>query len=213
MRLLLLASAPVIIILVYIYIRDRYEKEPVGMLLRSLFFGMLIILPVVAVETILGRYSGIFPGMTRTAYVAFIVAGFTEELFKFAALHLTIWRNKNFNERFDGIVYAVFISLGFAWIENIMYVFQHGFSTGMLRAFTAVPAHAIFGVSMGFYFSKAKFVNKAYLPMALIMPIVLHGVYDFILMSGKSFLLALFIPYMIFLFARAYKEMDQLSVN
>lgn len=211
MTLLLLATAPVIIILVYIYIRDRYEKEPLGLLLRTLFFGMLIIPPVVAVEAYLSGLGFHLSGLNKAAYTAFVVAACTEELFKFTALRLSIWKNKNFDERFDGIVYSVFISLGFAWIENIMYVYQHGVSTGMIRALTAVPAHAVFGVSMGYYFSKAKFGSRVNLIFALLMPILLHGIYDFIVMSEKEWLLAAFIPYMVFLVIRAHKEMARLS--
>ena len=96
-------------------------------------------------------------GLSYAAYTAFIVAALTEEGMKFLAFYFFFWKNRNFNERFDGIVYAVYISLGFAGIENILYVFTGGYSVGVIRALTAVPAHALFGIVMGYYFGMAKF--------------------------------------------------------
>ena len=138
-KLLLLALAPVIVIAVYIYIRDKYEKEPINMLLKALGAGILITIPVLFVERFLSAIMPAFPPQGQAFYSAFVVAGFTEELFKFLALYILIWSNRNFNEKFDGIVYAVFISLGFAGIENILYVLHHGTGTGYIRAIVSVP--------------------------------------------------------------------------
>ncbi len=143
-----------------------------------------------------------------------MVASLNEEAFKLAALTLLIWKSKDFNEKFDGIVYASFISLGFAAIENVLYVFQHGFSTGIARAITAVPAHAFFGITMGFFFGMAKFYpkkRKKYLWMAFLVPFALHGTYDFILMVGHIYLLALFIPFVIYLWISGFKRMKQMN--
>ena len=121
-NLFLLAIAPVVIIAVYIYMRDKYEKEPIIMLLNALGAGILITVPVLFLERLLSAVMPSFPPQGEAFYSAFIVAGFTEEFFKFLALYVLIWSNRNFNEKFDGIVYAVFISLGFAGVENILYV-------------------------------------------------------------------------------------------
>lgn len=220
MNVLLLAFAPVLIIAVYIYYRDKYEHEPIVMLVRTFLLGALITVPIMFVENLLDDYwTNKFLAdahkLTNAAYVAFIVAAFTEEAFKYLAFFF-IWRNKNFNELFDGIVYAVFISLGFASIENILYVFQHGTEVGLLRAFTAVPAHALFGVTMGYYFGTAKFYPKqraGKLILAIIVPILLHGIYDFILMSENTYLLISFVPFIIFLWLIGFKRMKTHSEN
>jgi RsiW-degrading membrane proteinase PrsW (M82 family) len=126
MKLLIIALAPVFIIAVYVYYRDKYEREPLGMLLKALLLGVLIPLPVIVLERFLSGIKPDFPGAWPAFYDAFIVAAFSEELFKLLALYLLVWKSSHFNEKFDGIVYAVFISLGFAGVENILYVFQHG---------------------------------------------------------------------------------------
>ena len=204
---LFIALAPIIIILFYIYFRDKYEKEPIKILLITFVVGSLTVIPIIIIEKSLTNYwsfkfSASVPNITTAAYSSFIVAAFTEELFKFLAFFILIWRNKNFDERFDGIVYAVFISLGFAAVENIFYIIGHGLQTGLLRAFTAVPAHALFGISMGFFLGLAKFSKKKrglYILFSITIPILLHGFYDFIIMSQNKYLLFLFVPFLIFM--------------
>ena len=214
MNLLILSTAPVFIILIYVYIRDKYEKEPLSLLLKTLLAGALTVIPVLLVNTWLEGYKIHFTGLQQAGYIAFVVAALVEEFFKFAALFFLIWRHKEFDEKFDGIVYGVFVSLGFALIENIMYVYSYGETTGWMRALTAVPAHAIFGVTMGYYFAFAKFRKKNtmyYLFMALFMPVLLHGIYDFILMSQMNYLLIIFIPFLIYLWWSGFKKMKILS--
>ena len=214
MNLLVIALAPVVIILLYVYVKDKYDKEPMPLLLKSLLLGALISIPVVFVEGFLSKlWYGDFT-ITQAGYSAFVVAGLTEEFFKFIVLYWLIWKNKEFDEKYDGIVYAVFISLGFAAVENVLYVTEYGASTGYLRAFTAVPAHAFFGVVMGFYFALARFIpgkKSVNLFKALLIPILLHGVYDFILMSQHETLMLLFVPYMIWMFFFAKKKMKDIK--
>ena len=213
-RLILLAIAPVIAIAFYVYIRDKYEKEPVRLLLIALFAGIICAIPVLLIEILLGFFITNDNPSFLAFYNAFVVAGFTEELFKFLALFILIWKKKEFNEKFDGIVYAVFISLGFAGIENIIYVLQHGESTGYIRALVSVPGHALFGVTMGYYFGLAKFYKekrKAFMTRALLYPIILHGIFDFILMLGNYRLLVGFIPYVIFLYIDGLRKMKNIS--
>ncbi len=218
MNLLILSVAPVFVILSYIYYRDKYEKEPLNMLIKGLIAGIIIVIPVVWVEQTVSSYLNlIFTTKVSQAFGnAFLVAGFCEELFKFTALYLLIWNNKNFNERFDGIVYAVFVSLGFAMIENIIYVFTSGFSTGLTRAFTAVPAHAMFGILMGFYFGLAKFIPEKktiYFFLSFIVPFIFHGIYDFILMVKINWVLILFFPFLIFMMYQTNHKMKEHSEN
>jgi RsiW-degrading membrane proteinase PrsW (M82 family) len=214
MNLIVIALAPVLIIAVYIYIRDKYEREPVRLLLVSLVVGGIITIPVVFVEGIISGYGKDLYGLPSAAWNAFVVAAFTEELFKFCGLFLLIWHNRQFNEKFDGIVYACFIALGFAGIENILYVTDGGMSVGITRAFTATPAHALFGVVMGYQFGLARFYPKERwwrLFLAFLMPFLLHGIYDFILMSGYPYLLVIFLPYLVFLWLFGFRRIRQLS--
>jgi RsiW-degrading membrane proteinase PrsW (M82 family) len=214
MSIIIAALAPVVIILFYIYFRDKYEKEPIGLLLMSILAGTLITIPVIFVEQLISSgnpFAGLLESkIGNAAYDAFLVAALVEEAFKFLALYLLIWRNKNFNEKFDGIVYAVFISLGFAAVENIMYVSRGGLDVALIRALSAVPAHALFGVRMGYYFGIARMYNelkKSHLLLAFFSPFFLHGLYDFILMTQINWLLLLFIPYLVFLYYIGFKKM------
>jgi len=214
MNLILLSLAPVFIIGGYIYYRDKYDKEPMRFIWKALLAGALIVIPVIFVEQFLSIFLPFFPGILKAAYDGFVVAAFTEESFKFLALFLLFWRTNIFNEKFDGIVYATFISLGFAGVENVMYVFQYGVSTGFTRALTAVPAHAVFGVTMGFYAGQARFYDKKrkkLLRKAIVIPLLLHGIYDFILMTGYNWLLVFWLAFVVFLYISALKRIKTLS--
>lgn len=214
MVVLLASLAPVFIILFYIYFRDKYEKEPLGLLIKSLVAGVLVVLPVLFTERLLMTLMPALGKVGSAAYHAFLVAGTTEEAFKFLALYLLVWKSPSFNEKFDGIVYAVFVSLGFAAVENVLYVMDGGMQTAMVRALTAVPAHALFGVTMGYYLGIAHMYEaerKPYLIQALAVPILLHGIYDFILMVEIDWLLLLFVPYVIGLYLLGMKKMKILS--
>jgi len=214
MDLLLVSIAPVVIIAFYIYFRDKYEKEPIGLLLLSLLAGALIIIPILVFESLLSKLSPASPIIAKAAYEGFIVASFTEEGFKLLAVLILIWKNSNFNEKFDGIVYAVFVSLGFAAIENLGYVLPGGLHVGFLRAITAVPFHAIMGIIMGFYLGQAKFdryFKSENIIKAFLLPFVFHGVYDFCLMSENVIFLLLWIPFLIYLWKDVFRKMKSHS--
>ncbi len=214
MNLLIISLAPVFIIGGYVYFRDKYEKEPIRLVLIAMFLGGLSVIPILVLEGFLDSFTEQFSGLMSAAWNAFVVAAFSEELFKYIFLYLLIWRSREFNEKFDGIVYAVFVSLGFAAVENVLYVFGNGYSTGVMRALTAVPAHAVFGVTMGFYFGMAKFYPKQQNILklkALLYPILLHGIYDFILFTGIQWLLILFFGFVFYLYISGLKLMKKLS--
>lgn len=215
MSLLIISVTPVFIIAFYIYFRDKYEKEPWELLSKAIISGALITIPIIFIELLLSHFKIIFKGLTLAFYEAFIIAALTEESFKYFIFRILIWRNKEFDEKFDGIVYAVFISLGFALIENIKYVTGIGLSTGFIRAITAVPGHALFGVVMGYHFSIARFYpgkRRNQLILALLHPIALHGLYDFLLMSKHPVGLIIFIPYLIYLWRYGFKKMKEVSI-
>ncbi|MEO7987924.1 MAG: PrsW family glutamic-type intramembrane protease [Chryseolinea sp.] len=183
MFLLALALAPGAAIALYIYLKDKHEREPLGLLMISFLYGVSSI----AVTLMLSYPINAF-FLTREDDVveqfanAFFKVALVEEFSKFVFIRFILFNNKNFNEPFDGIVYAVMVSMGFATLENIIYVFEYGYTTGFLRMFTAVPAHATFAVLMGFFLGKAKFShrNQLYLSLAaLITPTIFHGAYDY----------------------------------
>lgn len=214
MILLLLALAPVLTILIYIYFRDKYEKEPIWLLIKGFIAGVIIFIPCVFIEILTSAIYTSSEPYSSAAWDGFMVAGLTEELLKFLCVLLLFWRNKNFNEKFDGIVYAVFVSLGFAALENIFYIFDEGITVGILRAFTAVPAHALFGIIMGFYIGLAKFDGTntgGMLWKAFLFAWFFHGVYDFLLMTGNPWFILLELPFMFFLIRKALKRMKKLS--
>jgi len=214
MIILLASLAPIFIILFYIYFRDKYDKEPLGLLVKSVLAGMLVVIPILFAERLLLSLMPPLGKIGAAAYHAFVVAGMTEEVFKFLVLYLLVWKSPSFNEKFDGIVYAVFVSLGFAAVENVLYVMDGGIQTAMIRALTAVPAHALFGITMGYYLGIARMykeLRKSYLMRAILYPILLHGVYDFILMVEIDWLLFLFVPYVAGLYLFGMKKIKELS--
>lgn len=217
MNLIFISLAPVLAIALFIYYKDKYEKEPLKILLLAFGLGVVSVFPIIVIEDFLSKdaASRYISKYTNAAWDAFIVAGFTEELFKFMAFMIVIWWNKNFNEKFDGIIYAVMISLGFAAFENLLYVSRGGVEVGILRAFTAVPLHAVCGISMGFFLGLAKFEKSLYrlflIFAALFVAIVIHGLYDFIIMAQDELLLLAFIPYIVFIVYIAFRKMKSHS--
>ncbi len=214
MDILLISLGPVAIIAAFIWTRDKYEREPLGRLMLALLAGILIILPAAGAESLLSAAGESLEGIYETAWRAFAVAGLTEEVLKYLALFLLIWKSPEFNDKYDGIVYATFISLGFAGLENLLYVLQEGYATGIVRAFTAVPAHAIFGIIMGFYFGLAKFYPRKRQSMklkALFFPVLLHGIYDFILMTGIDWLWFAFLGFLVLLYYTGIRYMRNLA--
>jgi len=188
MHLLLLAIAPVFLIILYIYYKDKYDKEPKRLLFYSFLLGAVVSIIVTTVLYIISDYT--IPieivgnkSIWQLFVKAFFIVALIEEFSKYIIVRYFAQPNKAFNEQFDGIVYAVMVSMGFAATENIMYVLQGGMQTALLRAFTAVPAHATFAVLMGFFMGKAKFSkNRRRLNLlGLVLAVLFHGTYDFFL--------------------------------
>lgn len=184
--LLSIAILPVAGLLIFIYFQDKYQKEPIKSLLKAFFGGWLAVVMDIGLVTTIEYSIGLFPILPDTVfYDSFLTAAIPEELCKFLIFMIFIWRDKNFDEYFDGIVYATFIGLGFACIENIEYVFMYGFGAGVSRALFAVPGHFLFGVLMGYFLSLAKFTpekRKKNIFLGLLFAIIAHGLYDWLLM-------------------------------
>lgn len=186
LKMLVVALSPSIALLTFIYQKDRYDKEPPILLTKLFIYGVLSVFPVYFAEKFV---SGL--NQNDAFFQAFIVAGLTEEFFKFYIVFKIAFHSKHYNEKLDGIVYCVFASLGFATAENVLYVFNvqtNYLFTGIIRALLSVPAHMLFAITMGYYISLAKYSRYKeeyieYISKALIIPIILHGIYDYILFS------------------------------
>jgi len=225
--LILVSLLPVVGILAFIYTKDKYEQEPIWLLLTAFGLGAAttgVLLFGYHVLELLDWYVIIENRVLSAFYTAFVQAAIPEEICKFVVLYLLIWNNKEFNERFDGIIYAVFVSLGFAAVENILYVVNGGLGVGIARALFAVPGHALFGVAMGYYFSYARFIpeyKNRYLALSLGVAILLHGVYDVILFLMENFgdthpefagfLFLAFLGFVVFLWIQGFKKIKRLS--
>jgi protease PrsW len=190
--LLAIATAPAFAWMIYIYLKDRHEKEPLGLLFKCFIAGCFSVIPAVLLESY-GQFMGhgISTNSYNTFVFAFFVVGLSEEASKLLMVLLLAYRRKEFNEPFDGIVYCLMVSMGFAMVENILYVFSgenHADSVriGILRVFTAVPAHATFSIIMGYFLGLSKFRENAtafYILLALAGAVLFHGAYDYFFME------------------------------
>ncbi len=180
--LLALALAPGAAIGLYIYLKDKHEREPIGLLIQSFFFGAISTVITLLMSWPINHFIPIDPtSISQQAVHAFLLVALIEEFSKFIFVYWILYPNKNFNEPYDGIVYSVVVSLGFAGLENILYISNGGVETAILRMFTAVPAHATFGVLMGYFLGKAKFEHRKshYAIYALGVAALFHGAYDY----------------------------------
>lgn len=183
--LLILAIAPAAVIGVYIYMKDPREKEPSRLILISILFGVLSFLISLGIGYALHLNTNVEQGdIIKQMIRALIFVGLVEEGSKFLFLRGFIFYNKNFDQPFDGIVYSVMVGMGFATAENIIYVLNGGGGTALVRMFTAIPAHAVFAIIMGFFLGEAKVFKTSrglYSGMALGFATFIHGYYDYFL--------------------------------
>ena len=185
----LFSSISPCLFILYLVYRHDLEKEPKKMLVKAFFGGVLSIL----VSFFFSIPFGIFAenmNIEGPFFSAFFEAAIAEELAKWLIFYWFIKKAKHFDQFYDGILYAIFISMGFALVENILYVYEGGIGVAFFRAVLAVPGHMLFAVPMGYYLSLAKFESGRDLAkhtfFSLAIPILLHGTYDFILMSTEK---------------------------
>ena len=189
--MLVAALLPAVLLWLYIWKKDT-QKEPTSWLVKATLLGVAICIPVaileMGLETILFGVDGEPQSLAGTTIMAFFVAAIPEESFKLLALWLVLRKNPFYDEHFDGIVYAVCIGLGFAAIENVMYLFSEDewVTIAISRALLAVPGHYAFAILMGFYYSIYHFVDKSPKTAAcvLLVPVLAHGIYDSLAMSS-----------------------------
>lgn len=217
--LLFLAILPVSCFMIWIYYKDKYDKEPILTLVKYFLVGILVSILCIFIELYF-NYLNIFNGLASYIYVAFFVTAFTEEGVKSIILIPMLLREKHFNEKLDGIIYSIFLSLGFATIENIIYLMKEKseltLSLSITRGLISIPTHIMFAITMGYYISKYKF-NKEnnknkYLYFAIITPVLLHGVFDFILMTGYRWAIIVFIVYVMFLWKTNLDKLDKYTL-
>ncbi|MEG0843200.1 MAG: PrsW family glutamic-type intramembrane protease [Romboutsia sp.] len=215
-ELLVLAIAPVVAFVFWIYLKDKYEKEPVWVLVKFFILGIIVSIPAILIEDTLMKVD-IWTGYSYYIFLAFVVAALTEEGLKAMILIPTILNEKNFNEKLDGIIYSIFLSLGFATVENIIYILfeknSMALEVGITRAIVSIPAHMMFAITMGYYISKYKFSSETikkreYLIMSVLVPILLHGLFDFILMIRYKWSIVMFIIYIVFLWKMNLDKLD-----
>lgn len=200
---LMAAIAPGFALLSYFYLKDRYDAEPIHLVAKMFLLGMLLVIPAIVIQHGMQYEWG-----EGNFFVSFVSSAGLEEGLKWFVLIQLIYRHASFDEPYDGIVYAVAVSLGFATLENIFYAFlgASSFSSLLFRAFLPVSGHALFGVMMGYYLGKAKFVphkSALFLVFSLALPIAWHGAFDWILLQANSYWMWLMVPLMAYLWIRS----------
>ena len=220
--LLAAASLPALVILIYVYVKDRTEREP-GRLLIKLILGVFLSTVMAIVTELIGEkiLAGIeFASTDQRNFVKYmLVVALSEEFFKYIVMRKITWKNPNFNCSFDGVVYAVFTSLGFAILENVFYIINGGLTTALMRAVTAIPGHASFGVFMGAWYGFARRRDLEGDPvrsarcrrMAVLVPALLHGAYDFIAARQTETLTLVFIVFVFAMFIGALSLVKRMS--
>lgn len=252
--ILMIAAAicPAIWLCVYIFKKDRVEKEPLSLLLQLFLMGALACFPAALIEgVLLEKIDGFFTPLghildgtlylnstsyyAHTAVTAFFGIALVEEGIKWLVLVLSTLRSRDLNSFFDGLVYAVFVSLGFAALENVYYVFENGWGNALMRAVLSVPGHMFFGVMMGYYLSRwhvlrvarkteRVWITKGILPpgkkpfctyrsalLSLIVPVLAHGFYDFCCMADSAIFVLAFYIFVAFLYAYCFGKIRKMS--
>ena len=218
-----LAVIPSIILFAVIWKHDTVEKEPPGLLVKLFLLGGLTIISATILELAGEAVLGVFiSDTTSLRYVFlenFVTVALVEEGGKYFVLKKATWKNREFNYTFDGVVYAVVVSLGFATIENIFYLIDQGIGLAIARALLSVPGHVIDAVFMGYYYGLARYSHgigdtlkeKIHLRNALLVPVMLHGFYDFCLSADQGIFFLLFILYEIIITVVAIRHVKRLS--
>ncbi len=210
------AVIPALVLLKYVYDHDHLEKESPALLMRLVILGVISTFIAMLGEMVGGYILGSLFSEDSLIYrilMFFVVVGGSEEGGKYLVLKRRTWNEPEFNCQFDGIIYAVFVSLGFALWENVQYVFSFGLGVALIRAITAIPGHACFGVFMGFFYGLArKFENYGdkgdsflYRKLAVLVPMFIHGFYDFVATTGTTMGALLFYAFIAVLFFISFR--------
>ena len=220
--MLLLAILPSIILFYVVWKGDRYEKEPPKLLIKLFLFGALTTISASIIEIVAGDF--IFGFLDHSGYLFlvidnFLITALAEEAGKYLVLKKTTWKHPAFNYTFDAVVYAVTASLGFATIENILYLFENSLSVAIIRALFSVPGHVIDAIYMGYYYGLARHAEaygdsnlcKKNLKKAFFVPILIHGFYDFCLSTENGYFILIFLVFEVIITVLAIKKFMRLS--
>ena len=223
--LFFIAIIPVVMIMLYVYSKDR-NKEPTKLLAKLFLFGTVSCFLTIGISEIL---EAIFPffkedpeklGFFQAMISVFIGIALVEEFSKWLMAYLIGYKSEELDEIYDSIVYAMFVSLGFACFENILYLLDYqSIVTGVVRGIVSVPGHACYGLYMGYFLAMAKLYSKKgrpeieriYLVLSVIVPAILHGIYDFCLMANFPILVLVFLLFVILLFTFSVRRLNILS--
>ena len=246
--LMIAAIVPTVVLCVYVFKKDRVEKEPLGLLLKLFLLGVVSCSPAACGEAMLGDvFASFYKGVIRSfvvtdgigylyyALYALIGVALVEEGCKWFFMLRFTKKDKEFNCLFDGIIYAVFISLGFATLEIIMYVVDSGWITAIQRAVLAVPGHAFCGVMMGYYYSRwrifkeaaeieEKYIKRGFIErkvgsfpykenkrLSIIVPVLMHGAYDFCCFVNEAWSTVAFYVLVIFMYIYCFGKIEETS--
>jgi RsiW-degrading membrane proteinase PrsW (M82 family) len=222
-----LSALPIILILMIVYIKDR-KKEPLSLLGFLFILGIASCSLVIVISRYLKNYLPFMNmNLADMDFISIILYSFIgvaliEEACKWIMVYFVGYHHKQFNELYDIIVYAVFVSLGFAFYENLVYIFAKGqVSTAIIRALSAVPGHACDAIFMGYYLSMAKYfrmkkrkdLEKRNILLSILIPTVLHGIYDFCIMSRLTLFMVVFIIFIVYLDYISIKKVMEISKN
>jgi len=222
--LLIISILPIILIGYYLYKKDK-NKEPKGLLFLLFFGGILSCVYVIFISVFLNFIPVFQMDFNKLNFIEkiiniFIGISLVEELSKWLILYLISYNHKEFDELYDMIIYATFVSLGFACFENILYVLEGGFTVGILRAVLAVPGHVWDAVFMGEYLGIAKIcrlngrkdLEKKNILLSIIIPFVLHGIYDFCLELENYLAITLFFVFVVIMYIISIKKIKKIAL-
>ncbi len=200
------ALAPGIALLCYFYLRDTFQPEPISMVVRTFIFGVLLVFPIMMLQHVIDAEWH----LNQPWFQALVASALVEEFFKWMVVYHTAYKHVEFDEPYDGIVYAVSVSLGFATLENFFYLIINGLDIAFWRALLPVSSHALFGLWSGYYFGLGKFsadsrTKGRRLCLSFLLPVGLHGIYNLIFLSSAYWLWAI-LPFLLLLWWRGLKK-------
>lgn len=215
---------PVVLIGMFVYNKDK-QKEPVKLLTKLFLGGMGSTILVLILSLILSLVFPIMNADTKDLNLfeliihVFIGVALVEEFCKWIMSYKIAYKDKDFDEFYDAIVYCVFVALGFACFENLLYVYENGIGTGIVRALLAVPGHACDGMFMGYYLGLAKIsdlnnrndLKNKNLILSLVVPTITHGIYDYCLFTGRAIFIILFFIFVICMYIYVLKKVKKIS--
>ena len=242
--LVIAGLVPAVVLCFYVFSKDKVEKEPLPLLLKLLLLGAISCLPAAYLETaIISVIDGIFKNLTMTpildriykAVYYFIGVALVEEGLKWLILYYVTKNNKEFNCIFDGMIYAIFVSLGFAAFENVLYVMEYGWINAVMRAILSVPGHMFFAVMMGWYYSLWHITELAsvkerdlqfagvlpacvkpfeyteFVALSIIVPILFHGFYNYCCSGGTILSTLVLYVFVIFMYRYCFGKIRKMS--